>query len=50
MHDQLQRAGTCCYRAMNRAVTVEHFRCRICGSRWEYTSDVKDFRAGWRAI
>lgn len=49
-HGQLQPAGTCCYRAMNCVITVEHFRCRVCVTRWEYICDVRDFRAGWRAI
>lgn len=49
-HEQLQRAGACCYRVINRVVTVEQFRCRTCASHWEYTNDVKDFRAGWRRI
>lgn len=49
-HDQLQPTETLCYRAVNRAITIERYRCRICGSRWEYTNDIKDLRAGWRTI
>ena len=49
-HDQLEPAGTCSYRSMNRAITVEHFRCRNCALRWTYTNDVKDLRAGWRTM
>jgi len=35
-HDRLQPAGTCCYRAMNCAVLVKYFRCRICVTRGTY--------------
>lgn len=49
-HGQLQLAGMRCYRTMNCVITVEHFRCRICVTRWEYICDVRDLRAGWRVI
>lgn len=49
-HSGLQQTGTHCFRILNRPVRVEHYRCRICGSGWDYTDDARDFRAGWRPV
>ena len=49
-HDKLYQEGTPTRGRTpigQAKITITHYRCKVCGTKWQYENDKNDQNAGW---